>query len=700
MPLEYQHHSKKQAVLVTAGTLFTLAVLSVAVYYLTRLEKRRSMARLIVKPALSVKIAAEPLIIDMPLYFAIDRKFKDEYVKAEVLSEPDDASALKALEDGGAELAIVYVNNLVGRAELKIVAPVANILMCGMAKDPSIGKTTDLKSLAAYRLVTNLSAKSLYYKLLEARLPAGKLERIVVHDREKEGERAVVDQPPGEVFFSTEAFCSQYAKFLSTRVYDLKASIKTGETGPIPARVLVIRTSEIAKNAELITRIREALQEGYKEVDRIPSDLATELFMNFQRLDGRACNDVSKSLLANGAYPGSYTVDEVQVLAALRLAEPSTAPGVAAALMPGKEAEAQIVAAHQAAETTYTYRLLTEEEVEEQRKKEQGEAAAALARLYRLPVKPDATPPEQIYSGPISDELYGIDFVDKQHGWVVGYYGTILATSDGGEHWRGQHADTTELLKAVQFVNDTTGWIVGVGGTILHTSDGGKHWEKQVSGTEAYLRDVFFFDSANGLATARTSLLLLTSDGGRTWKAQKMFGQRDDRINRLRQDRTGKLWAVAEFGGIYSSADRGRTWSAKQSNTKNTLTDICFLDHNVAFVTGVGGVVLVSSDAGETWQPLVSGTTENLFSTYSQDGRSAVAVGNRTILKISPNGTQGWRAGAVGTDLGLRDNGIWLYTLNSAGAEGPLLAVGMSGAMVSSLDDGDRWVLRQLAATD
>ncbi len=39
--------------------------------------------------------------------------------------------------------------------------------------------------------------------------------------------------------------------------------------------------------------------------------------------------------------------------------------------------------------------------------------------------------------------IHGLCFVDEQHGWAVGALGTILATDDGGRHWRRQRAGGT-----------------------------------------------------------------------------------------------------------------------------------------------------------------------------------------------------------------------------------------------------------------
>ena len=53
------------------------------------------------------------------------------------------------------------------------------------------------------------------------------------------------------------------------------------------------------------------------------------------------------------------------------------------------------------------------------------------------------------------------------------YEGAILATSDGGIHWQTQKSGTDEALLGVAFPDATHGWVVGWWGTILATSTGG-----------------------------------------------------------------------------------------------------------------------------------------------------------------------------------------------------------------------------------
>jgi len=60
-----------------------------------------------------------------------------------------------------------------------------------------------------------------------------------------------------------------------------------------------------------------------------------------------------------------------------------------------------------------------------------------------------------------------VKFVDAREGWAVGAEGTIIHTSDGGEHWTSERSNTQHPLERVFFAGKTRGWAVGFGGTVV-----------------------------------------------------------------------------------------------------------------------------------------------------------------------------------------------------------------------------------------
>lgn len=77
--------------------------------------------------------------------------------------------------------------------------------------------------------------------------------------------------------------------------------------------------------------------------------------------------------------------------------------------------------------------------------------------------------------------------------WLAGNPGScLLRSSDRGRTWRLLHTDQSLPIHALQFVDKDRGWAVGAFGTILATVDGGETWTPQHSGgTRASLLGLF-----------------------------------------------------------------------------------------------------------------------------------------------------------------------------------------------------------------
>ncbi|MBN1465671.1 T9SS type A sorting domain-containing protein, partial [candidate division KSB1 bacterium] len=123
--------------------------------------------------------------------------------------------------------------------------------------------------------------------------------------------------------------------------------------------------------------------------------------------------------------------------------------------------------------------------------------------------------------------LTSVCFTSPDTGWVVGYNNTILRTVDGGDSWMPQsdfpfgdkiyrfndYAFWDDAWHAVFFSDAKTGWIVGNYGNILKTRDGGINWRVVYAGTQSHLRSVFFADANNGWLFGDDGIILFTDEG-------------------------------------------------------------------------------------------------------------------------------------------------------------------------------------------
>ena len=198
--------------------------------------------------------------------------------------------------------------------------------------------------------------------------------------------------------------------------------------------------------------------------------------------------------------------------------------------------------------------------------------------------------------GAKSPGILDLHFVNTTEGWAVGGIGTggistILYTENGGTKWEKVINPSDKHLWGVYFVDSEHGWVVGEEGEILHTGDGGKQWERQNSNVEQPLFAVHFPDLMKGWIVGTEGLILHTSDGGKTWKRQENSMTQSLRDVAFRNDKAG--WAVGEEGLILHTMDGGNTWNQYASPTTNNLQDI-FLLKNSGWIVGEKGTILRS----------------------------------------------------------------------------------------------------------
>lgn len=237
------------------------------------------------------------------------------------------------------------------------------------------------------------------------------------------------------------------------------------------------------------------------------------------------------------------------------------------------------------------------------------------------------------------DNLYGVDFVDNDTGWIAGYAGTVLKTTNRGQSWDLIYIGRDELIRNLSFVDTQNGWAVGHRGSIFHTADGGASWEVQHSVPGIYLRDVHFIDGQNGWVVGHEATILHTRDGGQSWQNQKLVGYKGRDLPRLHgieatDDKTAVL--VGEFGVVALTTDAGQTWPLIKNRSKKTLLSVTAVE-NGYIAPGLDGVIayLSEDDMGQyqiEW--LDSGSQEHFFSASSTSDGTAIVVGRSVVLKI------------------------------------------------------------------
>ena len=291
-------------------------------------------------------------------------------------------------------------------------------------------------------------------------------------------------------------------------------------------------------------------------------------------------------------------------------------------------------------------------------------------------------------SGTAAD-LYGLEFLDTEHGWASGAGGTILRTTDGGATWSPQASGSGDILLDIDFAELSWGLCVGTGGSILRTTNGGGEWiivqdgfigtyhgvdmvgdavtgyavgvngifqpivaktinggvdwtfnSFYIDGNEGTLTDVRFIDPAAGFATAvlwnGQGAVVRTTDGGTTWEPVYTIGAPLYAIDFF-DALTGV--ATGEIGYVHRTEDGGETWELQVTGGGVAMSGVAIPDPAVVTIAGELGTIRRTETAGSHWQEQESGTSLILRDLAFPAVLTGYAVGDGgVILKTETGG--------------------------------------------------------------
>jgi len=163
--------------------------------------------------------------------------------------------------------------------------------------------------------------------------------------------------------------------------------------------------------------------------------------------------------------------------------------------------------------------------------------------------------------------------------------------------------DTTSSrgLHDVQMASTDTAFAVGRQGAILRSLDGGMSWHPVGEGlTDQDLREVHFRNPREGMVLGQ-NLLARTEDGGRTWT--RIAPDTAYFHPFLEGNRSGRIFVQSIGGGLRSTDDLGRTWTAVGLRDSVRVGDWNAMDFptpDTGFAASTAGIWR-SLDGGTSW---------------------------------------------------------------------------------------------------
>lgn len=199
-----------------------------------------------------------------------------------------------------------------------------------------------------------------------------------------------------------------------------------------------------------------------------------------------------------------------------------------------------------------------------------------------------------------SKPLLDVLFWSRTEGVVVGAYGFIFKTEDGGSTWRnlGSNMDNADRfhLNAVTQIKGGTLLAAGEAGVLFRSTDLGESWESIDSPYDGS----FFGVSATG--------------------------------------EEGTALAFGLRGNLFRTTDDGVSWEELDSNTESTLMGASFDGDNGITIVGNSGSVLRSRDGGMTFNETIRENRLGNVSVIHISEDKLVMVGESGVNITTPAG--------------------------------------------------------------
>jgi len=285
--------------------------------------------------------------------------------------------------------------------------------------------------------------------------------------------------------------------------------------------------------------------------------------------------------------------------------------------------------------------------------------------------------------GKVYDDIFLNDvfFTDKQHGWMVGEYGYIFRTEDGGQTWDRGHIKGTVHFDDIAFPK----------GEKKVPKD---HWDQIFKAAEVLAERAYLKVEIEGF---------LTADELRARKDTQLADDRADEIQKflenegINQDRIKiKHQTPLDQEGVDMKAF-ALTKLAPEPIVKIEvietpfLFDVKFKDTDHGMITGLGGVALASSDGGRDWEYLPTGSKQALFASAFADSK-LIAVGEKGLRRVSLDGGKTWqKLGDEGGYGRFPAEKHGYFRDLTCGTPTVCWMVGQGGNVLRSTDAGESW---------
>jgi len=245
--------------------------------------------------------------------------------------------------------------------------------------------------------------------------------------------------------------------------------------------------------------------------------------------------------------------------------------------------------------------------------------------------------------------IYDIRFLNNYIGWAIAcnnfaYPNAIfLKTTTAGLNWQKfPFNDTTLLLFTICFQNESFGWVAGYGGKILNTTNGGSSWDITPGDTSQFkfnsINRIKFYNNRFALACGGfpdlSGVTWKFTNPGSNWFGQGIAGEPLYDIAFLDSLTAFLVGGDIDYGLIVlQTTNAGLNWNFNPVYYFGTGKGISFRTNNEAWVAlSYGASFAVTTNTGQNWFNIPAPNNTILNDVVFTDYRNGWTAGNNGAI--------------------------------------------------------------------
>jgi hypothetical protein len=269
---------------------------------------------------------------------------------------------------------------------------------------------------------------------------------------------------------------------------------------------------------------------------------------------------------------------------------------------------------------------------------------------------------------------------DPNYGWVCGFEGKVIRTTDGGKSWKGTIIAGATQLESICFPEKLIGYVSGTKttfmygqpvsvGAVFKSVDGGATWKEITPPLRNNLLwGNYFFDKNNGMvvggACGYPQQFFRTNDGGKTWNLYEDANYRNTSLSDVLINPDGTGYAVSS-GHLWVTSDGGYRWNhVSSTGGEDWQEDMHVYGSTILLPYSTGcdgnmdnGGIRTSRNAGTNWSSFPTGNA--MFGGWLLDNLRGWACGHSSSCYYTGNGGTNWEMRNCGIDDGEVLDDFW-----------------------------------------